>query len=271
MLTTYRLADCHERIGKTASAHAGFLEAADLAKATGDSVKQQDAVERAKKVQTKLARITIEAAGNEPSLAIKIDDAAIATALLHEKIPIDPGEHTLVASATGKKDKTVTFTVPPGPSVTTVVVAALEDAAKAEVKHVETETTPPPIDDTPPVAPPSSSLKTIGFVALGVGVVGLGIGTALGLSAKSLDGDAEALCTPRGCTREGKALNDDARGRGNLATIVFTAGAVIAVTGVVLIIASPRKTEASPGSSVSARISPWMTPLAGGLSLAGSF
>jgi uncharacterized protein HemY len=35
MLTTYRLADCQEKIGKTASAHAGFLEAADLAKSAG--------------------------------------------------------------------------------------------------------------------------------------------------------------------------------------------------------------------------------------------
>lgn len=268
MLTTYRLADCHERVGKTASAHAGFLEAADLAKATGDSVKRQDAVDRAKKVEGKLARITLEIAGDGASLAIRIDDTAIASALFHEKIPMDPGEHTLTANAPGKLEQKVTFTVPQGPSTTTVTIPALDAEAKAIEKPVASAPAePPPIDDTQPVVAPSNTLKTVGFVSLGVGVVGLAIGGALGLSAKSLDGDAEALCTARGCTPEGKAMNDDARSRGNLATVVFTAGALIAVTGVVLIIAAP----SNKPPAMTARVSPWMAPGAGGFSLAGSF
>lgn len=264
MLTTYRLADCHERIGKTASAHAGFVEAADLAKATGDSTKQQDALDRAKKVEGKLSRVTLELP-KEEGLSIKIDDAPIASALLREKIPLDPGEHTLVATATGKAQKTVKFDVPQGPSVTKVEVPALSAEATTETPKKLEEPVAPPIDDTKPVETKSSSLKTIGFVTLGVGVVGLGVGTALGLSAKGLDGDAEGLCKPR-CTPEGKALNDDARARGNLATVVFTAGAVIAATGVVLILVAPSST-----STTTARVAPWVGMTGGGLTLAGSF
>jgi hypothetical protein len=270
MLTTYRLADCHERIGKTASAHAGFIEAADLAKSAGDSTKQQDALDRAKKVEGKLAKITVSLADDDAS--IKIDDNAIANALIKEKIPVDPGEHTLTATAPGKKARNVTFTVPPGPSVTNVDVPALDPEPKKTDKPVvdRRRRAPPPIDDTkPPEAKSGSGMKTIGFIALGVGAVGLGVGTALGLSAKSLDGDAEKLCTARGCTAEGKALNDDARSRGNLATVVFTAGALIAVTGVVLVIAAP--SSSSSESKTTAHVSPWAGPNGGGLSLWGSF
>ncbi len=265
MLTTYRLADCHERIGKTASAHAGFVEAADLAKATGDSTKQQDALDRAKKVEGKLARVTLELPADEPAIAIKIDDVAIAAALAREKLPLDPGEHTLVATAPGKESKTVTFTVPEGPSVTTVTVPPLVGETKKVEKKVEEPPPPPPIEEPRPAS--GSGLKTVGFVALGVGAVGLGVGTALGLSAKSLDGDAEELCTARGCSAEGKQLNDDARSRGNLATVVFTAGAVIAVTGLVLVLVAPSK-KSEP---VAASVSPWASPQGGGLTVVGSF
>jgi hypothetical protein len=190
MLTTYRLADCHERIGKTASAHAGFVEAADLAKSTGDSTKQQDALDRAKKVEGKLARVTLDLPKDEPSISIKIDDVAIAPALAREKLPLDPGEHTLVATAPGKEPKTVTFEVPQGPSVTNVTVPALDDEKKKPDEKKPDPIVEPPVEDPKPPPSSGSGLKTVGFIALGVGAVGLGVGTALGLSAKSLDGDA---------------------------------------------------------------------------------
>lgn len=266
MLTTYRLADCHEHIGKTASAHAGFIEAADLAKAVGDSAKQQDALTRAKQVEGKLSRIVLELPKDE-SLTIKIDGNTIPPALTREKLPLDPGEHELVASADGKKPRTVTFAVPEGPAVTNVSVAALDDAPKTTDKPPVVDDSPPPpppVDDTKPAS--GSTLKTAGFVTLGVGVVALGVGSYLGLSAKSLDNDAEALCTPRGCTPEGKSLNDDARSRGNLATVVFTIGAVAAVGGLVMVLVAP-----SSSSKTTATLSPWVAQTGGGLGLSGSF
>ncbi len=266
MLTTYRLADCYEHVGKTASAHAGFIEAADLAKAVGDSAKQQDALTRAKQVEGKLSRVVLELPKDE-SLRIEIDGSKIPPALTREKIPLDPGEHELVASSDGKKPQTVTFTVPEGPAVTNVSVPALEDAPAAKEKPPvveDTPTPPPPIDDTKTSS--GSTLKTAGFITIGVGIVALGVGSYLGLSAKSLDKDAEPLCTPRGCTPEGKSLNDDARSRGNLATVVFTIGAVAAAGGLVMVLVAP-----SPSEKTSAKLSPWVAHTGGGLALSGSF
>jgi serine/threonine-protein kinase len=140
---------------------------------------------------------------------------------------------------------------------------------------VETKKPPPVVEDTPPPPPPiddtkpaasGGGLKTAGFVTIGVGVVALGVGSYLGLSAKSLDKDAEALCTPRGCTPEGKTLNDDARSRGNLATVVFTIGAVAAVGGLVMVLVAP-----SSSNKTSASLTPWVAHTGGGLGLSGSF
>jgi len=269
MLTTYRLADCHERVGRTASAHAGFLTAAELAKTAGDAEKQQDAVDRAKLIEPKLSRVVLDLPSDEKNLVIKIDGKPLPPALQTEKLPLDPGEHALVATAEGKQPYAISFHVPPGPAVTTVTVSSLDpvdgtkEPTKPEASKEAVEPQPAaPIADT---APAPSSLKTVGFVTLGVGVVGLGVGTWLGLSAKSLDRDAEALCTPRGCTPEGKQLNDDARSRGNVATVVFSIGAVAAVAGVVMVLVAP----SSPAKT--AAVTPWIGLGTGGLQVSGSF
>jgi serine/threonine-protein kinase len=270
MLTTYRLADCHERVGRTASAHAGFLTAAELAKAVGDAARQQDAIDRAKLIEGKLSRVVLDLPTDEKKLVVKIDGAPIPAALTTEKLPLDPGEHALVVTAEGKQPYAVSFHVPPGPAVTTVTVSALDpldgktEPTKPEPPKevVEPQPAAAPVTDTAPAASP---LKTAGFVALGVGVVGLGVGTWLGLSAKSLDRDAEALCTARGCTPEGKQLNDDARSRGNLATIVFSVGAVAAVSGVIMVLVAP---SSAPKT---AAITPWVGAGTGGLQVSGSF
>ena len=130
------------------------------------------------------------------------------------------------------------------------------------------DTGKPPAADSSNVADTTSkgsNLKTIGFVTIGVGVIGLGIGSYLGLSAKSLDRDAEALCTA-GCSPEGKALNDDARSRGNLATVVFTIGAVAAAGGIVMVLVAP-----SSSSRTTAAMTPWIAQTGGGLGVTGSF
>ncbi len=264
MLTTYRLADCHEHVGKTASAHAGFVEAAELAKAVGDADKRQDALARAKQVEAKLSRVVLDLPA-DPSITIRIDGVSIAPALVREKLPLDPGEHELVASADGKKPRTTTFTVPEGPALTHVAVEPLEAAATESEKPAPVVVAPPPTDGLPADTGPTT-FKTVGWATLGVGLVAVGLGTYLGLSAKSLDDDAAKLCEPRGCTPEGKALNDDARARGNVATVVFTLGAVAAASGLAMVLIAPSKS-----SKTTATVSPWVAHTGGGLGLQGRF
>lgn len=91
---------------------------------------------------------------------------------------------------------------------------------------------------------------TLGLVVAGVGVIGLGVGTVLGLGAKSTFDDSDPHCDDAGmCDQTGVDLRSDAVDQGNLATIVFIGGGVLAATGVVLWATAPSdepKTGALP-------------------------
>src|SRR6266498_2939701 len=73
--TQFHLADCYERIGQTASAWAGFLEAASGAKALGQTEREKVARERAAALAPRLSKLTIVAAraADVPGLEIKRD------------------------------------------------------------------------------------------------------------------------------------------------------------------------------------------------------
>jgi hypothetical protein len=94
----------------------------------------------------------------------------------------------------------------------------------------------------------------------GVGVVGLGLGTVFGLSAKSkLDQSNNGPCDASDhCTSQGLSLRHDANSAATISTIGFVAGGVALATGVALFLVAPRAGAAS-GSVV---VAP--APMAGG-------
>lgn len=90
-----------------------------------------------------------------------------------------------------------------------------------------------------------STQRTLGFVSLGAGVLGLGVGTALGFSAKAKYDDAKGgshcgIAPNGGCDAQGLRDVDSARAMGNLGTGVFIAGAAFSTLGVVLWLLAPR-------------------------------
>ena len=72
-----------------------------------------------------------------------------------------------------------------------------------------------------------------GLVA-GVGVVTLGVGTFFGIRAASKWSDAKDNCVDAVCNDFGFEQGSDARTSGNVSTILFIAGGVIAAGGAVL-------------------------------------
>src|SRR5688572_1601938 len=53
----YYLADCFEKIGRTASAWANFVEVANKARLSGETAKEQTARKRAEELEPKLSRL----------------------------------------------------------------------------------------------------------------------------------------------------------------------------------------------------------------------
>jgi hypothetical protein len=92
-------------------------------------------------------------------------------------------------------------------------------------------------------APPQrdgSSQRLGGAVLAGAGVVGLGLGTIFGLSAKGKKDDSAVFCdASNACDPPGLTLRSDARAAALVSTIAFGAGALALAAGGILFFTAP--------------------------------
>ncbi|WP_437662754.1 hypothetical protein [Sorangium sp. So ce1182] len=101
--TQFNLAACYEQLGRTASAWSTFLEVAGGAKAAGQLEREKVARQRATALEPKLIRLTITAPADAPAdLQVKRDGALVGRAQWGTPVPVDPGKHTIEASAAGR-------------------------------------------------------------------------------------------------------------------------------------------------------------------------
>jgi hypothetical protein len=233
------LADCYESNGQTASAWAQFKEASSLAALRHDK-REEVARTRVAALEGKLVRLNIvvpsESAMDE--LSIERDGDAVPKAQWGLELPIDPGEHTIRASAPGMAAWTTTVRLAtPGP--TTVTVPSLQPAV-----------VPPAVGSAPPVeapdavpAPPRGAMqRTLGLVSAGAGLVGIGLGTYFGLHAKSTydASNTGGHCIDNVCDVTGDGDRSDARAAATGSTIAFIAGVAALSGGAVLFFMAPR-------------------------------
>jgi len=233
--TQFHLADCYERTDQTASAWAGFLDAASAARSMGQADREKVAKERAAALAPRLSKLTItSSAVSLDGLEIKRDGAAVGRALWGTAVPVDPGSHLVEATAPGKKPWRSTVKVEGDKASVVVTVPALDDAP------VETQATPS-LGASTDVPADGKSRRTLALVVGGVGVVGLGIGTVFALQAKAKYDDSLPSCpTDKNiCSAQGVSLRDDARTAGNVATVAIGAGAAALVAGAILFLTAP--------------------------------
>ncbi|MGK3992274.1 hypothetical protein [Sorangium sp. So ce1024] len=246
--TRYFLADCYERTGKMASAWAHFLEVAARVHATGDRAKEAKARERAAAVQPKVSRLTVvvEAASTQ-GLEVKRNGAPVGPGQWGVPMPVDAGTHVIEASAPGKRTWTTQVEVKPDGATSTLVVRALQDdPASGDAGGA------------------SDGRRTLALVTAGAGLVTVGVGTALGLAAKSRFDESRPFCNGDRCDQRGMDIRDSAVARANVATVVFGVGlAAIAGGGVLWLTANTQ------GSTRSASIG--LSPTLGGALVQGSF
>ena len=275
---TLYLADCYEHIGRTASAWTEFLAAEGLARERND--KRADiAHQHAQALEAKLNRLTITVAPTVPqaNLSILRDGVPVASAELGLAVPVDPGDHAVVVSAPGHAPRTLSAHTGPEAPTATVRIDSLDETPAGTPTPAPTPTqTSPEQPATSPEQPAGSSEDTgktrrlLSFGAMGLGVVGLGVGTVFGFLAKSkLDASNNGPCNSADrCSSEGLSDRKDAETFATVSTIGFIAGGVLAAGGVVLFLTAPPSTSTS---TTGVTLSP--APLTGGAGalLSGSF
>ena len=244
--TQFHLANCYEQVGRVASAWALFLEVASVARASNQSDRENVASARARKLESRLPKLTlsIPEARRLPGLEIRRDGSAVGSAQWGTPMPIDPGSHELSVSAPGRKTASRTVTLREAEKQTFEVpeleVAPVEPAAATPAAPAE------------PKAEQAGSRPTALIVALGgLGLVGVGVGTAFGVMAKSDNDDSKQYCRvddPNLCQPEGVALRESAMKNGNISTVAFlVGGAALAGAGVLWLVtgSSGEKTGAA--------------------------
>jgi hypothetical protein len=256
------LADCYEKDGKLASAYAAFREAGELAQQKGDE-RQTLAEERSAALEPRLSRISVDVpeANRLSNLEISRDGLLLAGGSWNTPIPVDAGEHKIVAKAPGYRPWEGVVSVV-GEGTQHVEIPVLEALPTEPVAPIPVA--PPPVQEPPPKQSDAelesrdtgATARTVGFVLGGAGIVGLGVGGVFLLQKGSKLDERDGICPtgicPAGTGAESQkrinALTDDARSAATLSTISFVGGGVLLATGIVLVITAP-KTELAPQES----------------------
>lgn len=257
------LATCLERQGKLASAWVRFNEAVTWAARTHEGDREQLARASAMKLKPRLSWLALSVA---TECEVSVDDAPALSLSPRTptSVPLDPGAHRLLATATGFEPWTSSVTIPLEGAPVSVSVPALKSttpslAPVAEVPAVSSPGAPPPV---PPLVvaesgPPGAGIALI--VAGGVMAVGGGLGLGWSLTTyDTLQGQRASLPNPD--VQVSRQTFDQLTWIYPTSWAVVSVGAVAAVAGVVLTV---------HGSTT--RVVPVVTPGTAGLSLSGTF
>lgn len=117
--TQLNLAMCWEKLGKTASAWTMYMQVANALSSHGRRDRAQLAQARAAALLPTLSKLAITAPAGS---SIRVDGAPWSAALTGIATPVDPGRHTIEASAPNKTFRRV-VDVPASAATITVAVA----------------------------------------------------------------------------------------------------------------------------------------------------
>ncbi|HEY4014084.1 MAG TPA: hypothetical protein VGM06_12150 [Polyangiaceae bacterium] len=212
---------------------------------------RKECIRRIEEVTLDMPTVLFEARdadGSDISAAkVTMDGEELADRLDGVPLAVDPGPHAFV------------FEAPNRPPVEKRLVIRVGEKGRVEAITFAGPPALPPLEApfglTPLPAAPRSEFdaqKAMAFVVLGIGIGGLGVGAAFGLAAMSKRDDAERACPGLCADPSGVAAWSDAKTDGNMSTVTFIAGGVLAATGIVLWATAP----GSPASRAQVGVGP---------------
>lgn len=270
------LGDCREKNGQIASAWAAYREAAATARRTGDPQRERFALQRAERLEGRLAYLVIEVPAEirVGGLALERNGAPVAEAVWNEKVPVDPGSYVIRATAPGHEAAEIAVKVADGETDARVAVPALvpvpqgaEPAGPSPRQQTGTGALAPEPGSTD-MPDTGGGMPTGRKVAIGLGaagVVGIAAGVVLGLQASSQYDEAKSHCVGGdldNCDAEGVQLSKDAIGTANLGTVAFSVGVAAAAAGVVLWFLNSPEAGATAEHARAMRVVPLLSPRA---------
>lgn len=286
MGTQFNLAHCWEKVGRTASAWALFLDVAAAARASNQPQRETAARERAKALEPKLTRMRLEVPEAAPGTKVERDDKEVGRAAWGTAMPIDPGDHVIRVTAPGKRPWSHEVKVPATSRTFSVSVPVLEDeplAAEASAApDMGVKTQSETADEGPTRDEGSNGQVVTAWVVGGVGVAALLGGTIFAVQSRSDNAEALKLC--RIPTTDGercaspderarhRTLTEDARRAQTFSFIGFGLGGAALITATILYVTADDGTSEDAASRADAlQVGPLLGSEGWGAVVSGSF
>jgi hypothetical protein len=232
--TLINLALCEEGRRKLAAAHQYWQQATDFARATSDA-RADYCAEQLARTEQRVPRLTIRLDGAAPPDTTVTRDGIDFGASLGVPLPVELGPHKIAARAWGYAPREVEVEVPEGESLEVVVAPGPPVASGAPGQGGAARE---------PAPRGASALRPVAYFAAGLGVVGLGVGTAFGVRALTAGSDASRHCDGDVCDSAGASARSDEQTAGNAATVGLVSGALLLTAGAAVYALTPPPGEA---------------------------
>jgi hypothetical protein len=175
------LADCYEKVGRTASAWTEFGEAFSVAERSNRPDDAAEAKRRQTALEPKLTRLVVHAPAGMGELVVHRDGLELPPAAWDAPLPVDPGSHDIRAEAPGRVAWAQSVMATGAGQTTTVEVPTLSVAPVAPVLAVGTLPTTQSGEEHPST---SSGYRAAGWTLIGAGAaVGVGGGVLMAIEA----------------------------------------------------------------------------------------
>lgn len=234
--TLLNLAVCHERQGKTATAWTEYSEALAAARRDGRSDRVDLALERKRDLEGRLSRLEVVVPADVPREGLRIvrDGTAIPVEAWGVGVPVDPGEHSVVAFVADTRVFETVVTVGASATGTVTVVSSAASSAPPLAREERRA----PTDRAIPRA--DGARMWAGWGAVGGGAVLAGVGTIFGVRALSAKRESDEACIGGRCSSASVEANDRAKSYADVSTATFVTAAVAVGVGVYLLVTGER-------------------------------
>lgn len=222
-------------------------------------------------IEGRRSKVVVTVTGAEAP-KVTIDDAPIRVEALGTPRFVDPGAHVVKAIADGYLPASQSVTIPQGSTQTVALTLQKDMSAGAAAAPLAAPVPGAALGEPGPAGAPSPVAgeaggapggapvnRTLGFVALGIGGVGIIEGAITGIIAIGDHSNLKSECTlPGGGCPAGSPTSDlnSYHTMGTLSTVGFIVGGVGLAGGLVLVLTAPKSAPTAPATGL--HVSPYL-------------
>ena len=269
--TLINIADCYEKLGKWATAWARYKAALEWAKKDKDD-RVGFIQEGRDRVEPKVPKLIVNVQNPVDELTVKMDKTEMKPATFGLPLPVDPGEVTVgvyrgeqqldsqAATAADGQTTTIDLDLKAIAEANPAVVAPVPDDGKQDEKP----------DTVTPTEPYDPTLRNVGLIVGGVGLLGVLVagGLEIGALVKKSQAESEDSCVNKFCSPAGLEAADSAATFAEIGQWVGIGGLVVLAVGATIFLVSPSEPD-EPAAAWS--LTPMLGIDGGGIGVQGTF